>query len=121
MNDCHVCFLLINVVSLQTPADSQLVDSTITTRGLALPRPGAQPVSLPRRVWFHLPKLPLLPNWLCAAEGKDSPSVGKREKLGGDSQRRLALGSPRCSPVFPMPLKRAVSCWSGWSVASRQV
>lgn len=32
--------------------------------------------------------------------------MGEREKLGGDSQKRLALGSPGCSPVFPVPLKK---------------
>lgn len=74
-----------------------------------LPRPGAETVSLPRRVWFHLQLPPLLPSWLCADEGRDSTSVsgGELESSGIEGTTRdYLLGLACCSPRFPMTFKK---------------
>lgn len=51
----------------------------------ALPWPGAEVVSLPRMVWFHLQHLPLLPDWFRADEEGTAPQFGENVELGEQS------------------------------------
>lgn len=114
MSDCQVCFLLMHVVSLRIPADSQLAGATITTCGR---RAGAEALSLLGRVWFHFQPLPLLPNWLCADEEGTGPRRG--ENVVG-ATRTACFGLPGCSPWFPMTFKKGHFLLV-WAAASRQV
>ena len=99
------------------PADSSWSTQTITTRGLpGWPGPGAEAGRLPTRVWFPLPPLPLLPNWLCADEGKDSASV-RVEVTARDCWLWAHLAAHL---GFTCPLKKGSSLLV-WAAASKQV
>lgn len=108
MNDTVLfAFILINVVSLQTPADSQLVDLTITTHAGA-PDPEPPKKGFVSFVATAPPTQLALCRW-----GKGQHLIGELERLG-DSQGLLALGSPGHSRVFPRTFEKgAVPCLSG--------
>lgn len=104
-----------NVVSLQPPADSQLAEATRTTCGLPC---SALAGSLPKRVWFHLQRLPLLPNWL--GQMKKGQHLQEIVVLRGQpGAADLGLACLAAQLGFPRPLQKGSSCCLGLLPANR--
>lgn len=86
------------------PADSQLVDSTITTRGL--PRPGQELRLAPPKEGLVSPSAELPFRSLVLCRGGTGQHLKLWRQLGwGNSQDLAATGSPGC--MFPRPFLEA--------------